>query len=79
MMSDPFRRIIVSLSERFGMLPSVFVESASMADVVEILAYDTTNDEDWAKRYKFEKEVELINTFTPEQHEAWILSKIGDD
>lgn len=78
MMRDPMRMIRVGLACRFNMPPSEFNSRATNRDIIEILAYDLTQDEDWNKKQKREVERERSRTMTPEQQRAYLLAGLNN-
>ncbi|WP_299195761.1 hypothetical protein [uncultured Amphritea sp.] len=77
-MRRPFRRYAIGLSLRMGMPVNQMIEVMDSADIGEYIAFDMTQDSDFIDRYKQEKDREFAKTLTPEQHEAWLLSRLGD-
>ena len=51
-MAHPFRRYCFDLSERLGYTVGELLERLDSRDLAEYIAYDRTNDEKWAKRFK---------------------------
>lgn len=67
-MGRPFRMYCMSLVERLGLgsLANLYMQMSSN-DIVEWMAYDLTQDNDWRTTYKTNKSLEEQKTQTLEE------------
>lgn len=64
-MGDPMLGCCVALAERFGMLPSQFIQTATAEDVRHILSLDLVRDEDWRKKQEYAKSKQDTASMSP--------------
>lgn len=77
-MRDPVRRLRIGLACRFKMLPSVFDSVATNRDMIDILAYDLTQDEEWQKTEQREVEREQSRLMTAEEQRNHLISGLSN-
>lgn len=78
MMRDPLLLLPVAMSYRLKMLPSEFRDRASNWDIVQILAYERMQDEDWRKKQEREIDREKSRNMTPEQQRALLMAGLSN-
>ncbi len=73
-MRDPMQRIRIGLACRFKMLPSVFDGTATNRDIINILAYDLTQDEEWQKAETRNLEREKSKRMSAEDQRNYLMT-----
>lgn len=73
-MGDPMLGCCIALAERFGMLPSKFIQTATAEDVRNILSLDLVRDEDWRKKQAYTKSKQDTASMSPDEYTKYVRS-----
>lgn len=68
MMAEPLLGIAVIYAERFGILPTVFQDTATVEDMRLIMAADMIRSDDWRKEYDRQQQQEKTAKMSPEEY-----------